>query len=101
MISCTRRFGVSLTRLEDIHLATASYAARVGEKLGWEKICCKTMNIFVMTNEFRKQDQQYSKGIDLQLPVANVESTFLPLALSCVLFQFFKKGRLTPIYLFK
>lgn len=77
MICCARSFGENLTKKEDIQAATASYAARVGEKLRREGLCCTKINVFVMTNEHRKQDKQYARDIDIKLPVATNSTTEL------------------------
>jgi DNA polymerase V len=77
MVSCTRSFGQALTNLQDLKAATATYAGKVGQKLRREGLACSVLYVFVMTNEHRPRDMQYSPGLDLQLPVATNNSAEL------------------------
>ncbi len=57
--------------------AGANYAAIVGQKLREQSSCCGTLHVFLMTNEYRKQDLQYNAGVTLQMEVASNDTTEL------------------------
>lgn len=68
---CTSRSFGSLTTDKSIVIeAVSNYAALCAEKLRKDKSCARDINIFVETNRFRTQDQQYSANITLQAEIA-------------------------------
>lgn len=69
-ICVSRSFGKLLTEKDDIREALASYMAICGEKLRRQKSCAKLITLFLHTNNFRTQDKQYYRSINVQLPTA-------------------------------
>ena len=59
-IVVSRTFGKKINNLIDISEAVSDYSARACEKLRRENQFCKMVSVFMRTNPFRKQDQQYS-----------------------------------------
>jgi DNA polymerase V len=51
MIACTRMFGSSVHKIEDIKEAVATYTSRAAEKLRRQKSAATTLSVFVLTKE--------------------------------------------------
>lgn len=66
-IVVSRTFGKKVNKLIDINEAVSDYSARACEKLRKEKQFCKMVSVFMRTNPFRKQDQQYSNILSYKL----------------------------------
>lgn len=58
-IACTRSFGRSVTTLDDMREAVASYASRAAEKLRRHGLKAGAMQVFMRTNEFNN-DPKYA-----------------------------------------
>lgn len=67
-------FGKLLTDLKDISQAVASHAANCAAKLRKDRSCAKHVHVFLQTNPYRNEDQQYLASITLKLPVASNSS---------------------------
>ncbi|HTS45026.1 MAG TPA: Y-family DNA polymerase [Puia sp.] len=76
-ICCARGFGILIKTKHELSEALASYAANVGEKLRRQKSCAKTINIFVQTNPFRRDDKQYMRSMTTDLPVCTNNTAML------------------------
>ncbi|MEO8766218.1 MAG: Y-family DNA polymerase [Ginsengibacter sp.] len=73
-ICVARGFGKLLSEKGDLQEALANYVGMVAGKLRNEKLCCKIINVFIQTNTHRREDQQYFRSINIQLPVATNSS---------------------------
>lgn len=73
-ICIARGFGKLLTEKKDVEEALSNYVSMIAHKLRKAKLCTSFIHVFVHTNVFRKQDYQYSQGINIQLPVATSSS---------------------------
>lgn len=69
-ICVARSFGQLLSEKEPVSEALANYTAIAARKLRKQDSCCRVLNVFLQTNNFRTQDPQYFRSINLQLPVA-------------------------------
>lgn len=69
-ICIARSFGQLLSSLEDIAEALANYTAVAARKLRDQDSCTQIVHVFLQTNNFRSQDKQYYRSINIQLPVA-------------------------------
>lgn len=69
-ICVSRSFGQLLNQREDVEQALANYIATAARKLRNQGSCCQLMQVFLHTNNFRTQDRQYYRSINVQLPVA-------------------------------
>lgn len=68
---CTARgFGQLLKTKHEVREALASYAALCAVKLREQKSCTSKIDVFVETNAFRREDQQYRRSVCLSLPVS-------------------------------
>jgi DNA polymerase V len=76
-ICTSRSFGSLLTDKEEIKRAVANHAARCAEKLRRQASCASVLQVFLQTNQFRKEDRQYHKQITMQLPVATNSTNLL------------------------
>ena len=73
-ICVARGFGKLLTAKEDVQEALANYVSIIAKKLRTGKLCTKHIHVFVQTNVHRKEDKQYFRSINIQLPVATSSS---------------------------
>ena len=69
-----RGFGKLLSEKKDVREALANYMSMVAKKLRKEKLCTRLIHVFIQTNIHRKQDKQYFRSINVQLPVATNSS---------------------------
>lgn len=76
-ICVARGFGKLHTRKEEVQEALANYVSMVAFKLRREKLCTRVITVFIQTNVHRQGDKQYSRSIDMQLPVATNSSSEL------------------------
>lgn len=73
-ICVARGFGKLLTQKQDIEEALANYVSIIAQKLRKENSCCREIHVFIQTNVNRRQDKQYMRSINMQLPVATNSS---------------------------
>lgn len=76
-ICIARSFGKLLSKKRDVEEALANYTAMAARKLRQQNSCCRLINVFIQTNNFRTQDPQYYKAINIQLPVATSSTSEL------------------------
>lgn len=67
-IVASRSFGQMVTTLDELGEALTMYVSRAAEKLRVQGSVCGALQVFVMTNQFREQDAQYTNGIVIPLP---------------------------------
>lgn len=61
-IVCSRSFGMVVENRTAIEEAVATYASRGGEKARAQKSIVSSISVFILTNIFRKNDQQYQNS---------------------------------------
>lgn len=61
-IMCAKTFGKDITKLEEMQEAVATYAARAAEKLREQNSLASCLTVFIKTNVFKKDLQQYSNS---------------------------------------
>jgi DNA polymerase V len=76
-ICVARSFGQLLSEKKEIAEALANYTAIAARKLRKQHSCARVINVFLQTNNFRQQDEQYFRSINLQLPVPSSNTTEL------------------------
>lgn len=64
-IVSSRSFGELVNTLDDLAEAVSMYVTRAGEKLRGQQSLCGALHVFVQTNPFRQQDEQYSNGLTI------------------------------------
>jgi DNA polymerase V len=90
---CTARsFGRLLTDIKDISQAVASHAASCARKLRRDHTCAKNVNVFLQTNPYRSEDQQYLADITIALPVATNNTTEIIKYAVRALHMIYRKG---------
>jgi DNA polymerase V len=94
MIATTRMFGKPVFELKQLKEAVATYTTRAAEKLRRQGAAAKTINVFVVTNDYGS-DYEYaprSKGAYTTLPAASsITHELISYALPLVE-QLYKKG---------
>ena len=66
-IACTRSFGVTVERLDDLTEAVSEFSGRAAEKLRKQESRAAQVLVFIRTSPFRRDDKQYSKSITVPL----------------------------------
>lgn len=61
-IRSTRSFGRAVTELSELEEAISYYAIRAGEKLRAQQSKVRSLYVYLRTNPFREQDEQYRQG---------------------------------------
>ena len=64
-IVSSRSFGELVNTLDDLAEAVSMYVTRAGEKLRGQQSLCGALHVFIQTNPFRRQDEQYSNGLTI------------------------------------
>jgi DNA polymerase V len=67
-IMSSKSFGRPIQELQELEEAIANYTARAAEKLRDQDSLVSCINVFIQTNTFQKDAQQYSKSISKTLP---------------------------------
>jgi DNA polymerase V len=91
-IATTRTFDHNYSDLAQIKERVASFAVSCAEKLRRQQSCCNTLMVFIHTNGFRDDQEQYSKNIVIKLPYATNSSIELVKFAVMGLEQIFKNG---------
>jgi len=66
-IVSSRSFGELVNTLDELAEAVSMYVTRAAEKLRGQQSLCGALHVFVQTNPFRRQDEQYSNGLTIPL----------------------------------
>lgn len=66
-INSTRSFGEMVESKEDLQAAVAQFVTRAAEKLRREKMVAGAITVFVRTNKFHQDEEQFSGSMTLQL----------------------------------
>jgi DNA polymerase V len=73
-IMVSRSFGKMIKEYDIIAEAVSSYAVMVAVKLRKQKSCANSLLVFIDTNPFREDLEQYSQNIIIKLPMATASS---------------------------
>jgi DNA polymerase V len=93
-IATTRSFEKNYTTFEELNERIVTFSVSCAEKLRRQKSCCNSIMVFVQSNYFKKDLQQYSKNIVVKLPFATNSSIEIAKFASKGLEIIFKKGYL-------
>ncbi len=91
-ILASRSFGRTVTERYELEEAVSSHIARAAEKLRRQGLAAAIVVVFVTTNPFRTQDQQYVSSRSIGLPVASADTTILVKAALCALGLLWRDG---------
>jgi DNA polymerase V len=73
---CTARsFGTLITNFKDLQQPVAAHAASCARKLRQEKSCATKVNVFLQTNPFRREDDQFYADVTIPLNVGTNSSS--------------------------
>ena len=95
MIATTRMFGKPVFELNDLKEAIATYTTRAAEKLRRQGCSAGIINVFVVTNDYAKDNYNYSpktKGLYTTLPIATSLTNELIAHAIPLVEQLYKKG---------
>jgi DNA polymerase V len=70
-ITVSQSFGYPVESLVELKEAAAAYIAKAARKLRREGLAANLLSIYLATNRFSHQTQQYSKSTTITLPVAS------------------------------
>lgn len=93
-IATTRSFEKNYTTFEELNERIVTFSVSCAEKLRRQKSCCNSIMVFVQSNYFKKDLQQYSKNIVVKLPFATNSSIEIAKFASKGLELIYKKGYL-------
>ncbi|PJC99214.1 DNA polymerase V subunit UmuC [Janthinobacterium sp. BJB1] len=91
-IVSSRSFGTMVVTAAELGESISTYAARAGEKLRRQQSLCGAVHVFVQTNRFRGQDEQYSNGITIPLVEPSADNRVLAGAALHGLAMIFRDG---------
>jgi DNA polymerase V len=91
-IATTRSFEKMYTTLEELKERVATFAVSCSEKLRRQQSCCNALLVFVHTNGFRKDLDQYSRNVIVKLPYATNSSIEIAQYAIIGLEKIFKEG---------
>jgi DNA polymerase V len=91
-IASTRSFRYDVYKYEEVAQAVSKYAARAAEKLRHDKSVANYIQVFILTNRFKKDKPQYCNNASIKLPYPTANtSVLIKYALHC-LEHIYKKG---------
>jgi DNA polymerase V len=70
-ITVSQSFGYPVESLAELKEAAAAYIAKAARKLRRENLAANLLGVYLTTNRFSHQTQQYSKSTTITLPVAS------------------------------
>ena len=91
-IASTRSFDLNYTKFEDVQERVSTFATSCSEKLRRQKSFCSSITVFVMTNRFRTEQDQYQNSITLDLPFATNSAIELSKYATVALKRIFREG---------
>lgn len=91
-IATTRTFDQMLTDFIDLKERVSTFAFSCSEKLRKQNSCCNMMMVFIHTNGHRKDLQQYSRNIVVQLPFPSNSTIELSKYATIGLNKIYKEG---------
>ena len=91
-ICTSRSFGTLITEKDEIKKAVASFVSKCAFKLRKQNSCTGIMQVFIQTNVFREQDDQYHRQVTMRIPSpTNSTNLMLVYAMQAV-DMLYKKG---------
>ncbi|WP_405199357.1 Y-family DNA polymerase [Christiangramia sp. LLG6405-1] len=91
-IAVTRAFEKMYSEYDDLKERVSTYAIKIGEKLRKQESNCSLIQIFLLTNSFRKDLKQYRASISIYTPYPTNSSITLVKAALTGLKMIFKEG---------
>jgi DNA polymerase V len=88
----TRSFSKSITDLDELKQALATYATRLGQKLREQGLMTKNIMVFIRTSKFKIHEPEYTNSYTISLPSSVQDDISLIRAAMQALAQIYKKG---------
>ena len=80
-INSTRSFGQMVDSLDELKAAVAAFVTRAAEKLRRERMLAGVITVFVRTDRYKLDDEQYSGSLTMQLaPMTNITNDIQTIA---------------------
>ena len=89
---CSRSFGKMLITFDELHQAVALFATILSRKLREQKSAAVSLSVFIHTNSFREDLEQYYKSDFQQLPEATSDTMALVEAATACLGRIYRRG---------
>lgn len=74
---CSRSFGEAVTDRDHVHDALVAFTARAAEKIRRDGMVAGALQVFIMTDRFRRDDPQYSNSSTIQMTRPTAETPVL------------------------
>lgn len=91
-IATTRSFETMYTKYEELRERVSTFAVTCSEKLRKQKSCCNVIMVFVLTNPFREDLEQYSRNAVINLPYSTNSAIDIVKYANIALKSIFKEG---------
>jgi len=91
-IAVTRAFETMYSDYNELKERVSTYAIRIGEKLRRQESNCNLLQVFVLTNQFRKDLKQYRASISIYTPYPTNSSITLVQTALTGLSMIYKEG---------
>jgi DNA polymerase V len=91
-IATTRSFDRNYTELKDLEERVTSFAVSCAEKLRKQNSECSSIMVFLLTNRFRQDLEQYSANVVIDLPFATSSSIEIARYAVFALKRIFREG---------
>lgn len=91
-IATTRSFETMYTKLDELRERVSTFAVTCSEKLRKQKSCCNVIMVFLLTNPFRDDLEQYSRNAVINLPYSTNSAIDIVKYANIALRSIFKEG---------
>ncbi len=91
-IISSRSFGLSVTRLSELQEAVSVYMSTAAAKLRSQGSVAATAHVYILTNEHKKEEPQYSRGIAIALAQPTDDTMQLVAAVKAGLRRIYRPG---------
>lgn len=91
-LCCSRSFGSMLTEFNDVQQAVALFATILSRKLREQHLAAVSLSVFIHTNAYRADMEQYFNSAHRQLPEATADTMSIVRIASDCLRSIFRKG---------
>lgn len=91
-ICSSKSFGIPVETKHDLNESISSYVSRAAEKLRGQGSYANILVVYIMTNRFKKNEQQYSNSAHIKLIEPTSSTIDLTRAALCGLNQIYKPG---------
>ncbi len=92
VIATTRSFAHDITKLDDIKERVATFSVSCAHKLRRQNSYCNLLYVFIHTNSYRTEQQQYRNNITIKLPYSTNSSITIAKYAKKGLDAIYKKG---------